>query len=135
MNKCILMGFGGWFSFVCAQGGIRLQVICLTADSYRPPSRCSPFPLRGKTRTSLRASRPNESQEVGFLPVPKLTSFVCAQGGTRTRTAKRPTPLKRVCIPIPPPGLNFIIEKTKKNSSHHKHKNHRGDGFCISIYS
>ena len=37
-------------------------------------------------------------------------SFSSAQGGTRTRTAKRPTPLKRVCIPIPPPGHDEEIK-------------------------
>ena len=54
----------------------RLQVICLTANSRRPPLARLAFPTFGwKTRLTLRASRPHASQAVGLLHV--LCSGVC----------------------------------------------------------
>jgi len=56
--------------------GTLLQVICLTANSRRPPLARLAFPTFGwKTRLTLRASRPHASQAVGLLHV--LYSGVC----------------------------------------------------------
>ena len=65
----------------CGEGGIRLQVIYLTANSRSPRSQarlslCS-------NSLMLCVSDPNTSQAVGLLPL--LTRFArCGEGGIRT---------------------------------------------------
>ncbi len=60
--------------------GTLLQVICLTANSRRPPLARLAFPTFGwKTRLTLRASRPHASQAVGLLHV-----LYSGPEGTRT---------------------------------------------------
>ena len=96
----------------CARGGTRLQINFLTEIFRRPLLAGFAFPRSArKTQPSLRPSRPNKSQSIGFFPVLKilLAKNFCARGGTRTHKPLLAQDFKSCVYTIPPPGQNVIF--------------------------